>query len=345
MTLVSVIVCTHNPRQDYLQRVLEALRAQTLPRHKWELLVIDNASDRVLAKEWDMSWHPQSRHVREDELGVTPARLRGIAGANGELLVFVDDDNLLEQDYLETALEIAQEYPFLGAWGGTIRGEFEIEPEEWTWELLSCLPLREWPGPIWTNNPGEIMTQPSGAGLCFRRAVAAEYTRQVSADPRRRRLGRVGDTGAFLAAAGAKAHRKIQATGEDNDLIETSCDLGMGFGNFPSLILTHLIPKQRLQPEYLIRLRQSCTLTSVMLQYFRSGKVPPEPRRLRVTARLLLTYLTRGRHQARIYIAETEAVRLGIRAVHELPARPDAVPVANNLELLPPRWRVCSNAC
>ena len=220
--------------------------------------------------------------------------------------------NALLFRFFSKLLEIAQEYPFLGAWGGTIRGEFEIEPEEWTWELLICLPLREWPGPIWTNNPGEIMTQPSGAGLCLRRAVAAEYTRQVSADPRRRRLGRVGDTGAFLAAAGAKAHRKIQATGEDNDLIATSCDL---FGNFPSLILTHLIPKQRLQPEYLIRLRQSCTLTSVMLRYFRSGKVPPEPRRLRVTARLLLTYLTRGRHQARIYIAETEAVRRAMATV------------------------------
>jgi glycosyltransferase involved in cell wall biosynthesis len=29
---ISVIVCTFNPRADYLQRTLGALRAQTLPK-------------------------------------------------------------------------------------------------------------------------------------------------------------------------------------------------------------------------------------------------------------------------------------------------------------------------
>ena len=71
---------------------------QTLPKDHWELLVIDNAFDRVLASEWDLSWHPQARHIREDELGLTPARLRGIAEARGDVFVFVDDDNLLHQN-------------------------------------------------------------------------------------------------------------------------------------------------------------------------------------------------------------------------------------------------------
>jgi len=43
---VSVIVCTHNPRLEYLSRTLEALREQMLPKGEWELLVIDNASRR-----------------------------------------------------------------------------------------------------------------------------------------------------------------------------------------------------------------------------------------------------------------------------------------------------------
>ena len=38
----SVIICTHNPRSDYLRRVLDALKAQTLLREQWELLLIDN---------------------------------------------------------------------------------------------------------------------------------------------------------------------------------------------------------------------------------------------------------------------------------------------------------------
>ena len=47
---LSVVICTHNQRKDYLQRTLEALKAQTLPPAQWELLLIDNASDEKLSK-------------------------------------------------------------------------------------------------------------------------------------------------------------------------------------------------------------------------------------------------------------------------------------------------------
>jgi hypothetical protein len=37
--MVSVIICTHNPRMDYLARALAALKEQTLPKELWELLL------------------------------------------------------------------------------------------------------------------------------------------------------------------------------------------------------------------------------------------------------------------------------------------------------------------
>ena len=88
---VSVILCTHNPRADYLSRVLASLRGRTLPAEQWELLLIDNASEQPLAEIRDISWHPRGRHI--SELGLTLARLRGIQESDGGLLVFVDDDN------------------------------------------------------------------------------------------------------------------------------------------------------------------------------------------------------------------------------------------------------------
>jgi glycosyltransferase involved in cell wall biosynthesis len=51
---LSVIICTHNPRKDYLERVLKALQEQTLPSESWELLLIDNASDNLLEKKIDL---------------------------------------------------------------------------------------------------------------------------------------------------------------------------------------------------------------------------------------------------------------------------------------------------
>ena len=81
---ISVVLCTHNPRADYLDRVLVGLRRQTLSFQRWALLLIDNASNEPLANRFDIGWHPNGRHVREDELGLTPARLRGIAESVAE---------------------------------------------------------------------------------------------------------------------------------------------------------------------------------------------------------------------------------------------------------------------
>jgi glycosyltransferase involved in cell wall biosynthesis len=61
---LTVVICTHNPRQDYLDRVLHALQVQTLAVDRWELLVIDNASKLSVANRIDVSGHPHSRCLR-----------------------------------------------------------------------------------------------------------------------------------------------------------------------------------------------------------------------------------------------------------------------------------------
>src|SRR5471030_1526734 len=140
---LSVIICTHNPRPDYLTQTLDALKAQTLPKEQWELLLIDNASKEPLANSWDLSWHPHARHIREDELGLTPARMRGIQEAAAEVLVFVDDDNLLATGYLENALKLTISHPWVAAFGGNMIGEFETKPESCIEGVLHELSLGE----------------------------------------------------------------------------------------------------------------------------------------------------------------------------------------------------------
>src|SRR5262249_24571966 len=150
---VSVIVCTHNPRRDYLDRALGALAAQSLPKPDWELLLVDNASQQRLADMYDIAWHERSRHVREDTLGLTSARLRGITEAVGELLVFVDDDNVLAPDFLERAQGIPRQYPHVTVFGsGTLEPEFEAEPPPELREYLHLLALRTVRSPCWSNN-------------------------------------------------------------------------------------------------------------------------------------------------------------------------------------------------
>ena len=178
MILISVIVCSHDPRDAYLVRCLDGLRSQTFDRTSWELLIIDNASELPLKSRGDISWHPNSRHVREPKLGLVWARHRGIQKSVGKILIFVDDDNVLDSQYLSRAAEIGSTWPMLGAWGaGLISPEFEIEPAPRLKEFLRFLAIRRVSAPQWSNVLPCWQATPWGAGLCVRRSVAEIYRR------------------------------------------------------------------------------------------------------------------------------------------------------------------------
>ncbi len=109
--LISLIICTYNPRQDYLKRVLDALKTQTMPLAGWELVIVDNASKISVASFLDLSWHPGARVVTEEKQGLTHARLCGIQNTRAPLILYIDDDNILPPDYLVHALNIEREFP------------------------------------------------------------------------------------------------------------------------------------------------------------------------------------------------------------------------------------------
>ena len=253
---LSVITCAHNPRADYLSAVIEALNGQTLAKDSWEYLLIDNASNEELAGTIDLSWHPQARHVREEKLGLTHARLRGIRESSGEILVFVDDDNVLDADYLAEVIRIAGDWPMLGAFSGQVRASFEETPPEWTRPYWRRLAINEFDRDSWSNVPCLDQTTPNGAGLCVRRRVATEYVAYHASGKRKVVLDRMGES---LLSAG------------DLDLAATACDLGLGNGLFAALKLTHLIPKERLSEPYLLNLLEAQVLSARLLESFRSN--------------------------------------------------------------------------
>jgi glycosyltransferase involved in cell wall biosynthesis len=250
MILISVILCAHNPRADYLRRVLDGLKSQTLPKEQWEFLFIDNASQEPLAGTWDLSWHPKARHIREEELGLTSARLRGIKESIASVLIFVDDDNILCDDYLQQAVEISANQPYLGVWGGQVLPIFDVPPPDWIKNHQHLLACREFLGDRWSNIPTENESLPCGAGICVRRQVANAYLDRVIKSPVRKLLGRKG---IYLNSS------------EDTDMAFTACDIGLGMGEFCSLKLWHLIPTSRLEEDYLVRIWEGMVYSSRVL--------------------------------------------------------------------------------
>ncbi len=254
MLEASVVVCTHNPREAPLTKVLAALREQTLPLERWELVVVDNASSPPLEGRVDLGWHPNARLVVEPTLGLTVARLRGARESRADVLVYVDDDNVLAPDYLAHSVELAATHPKLGSWGGNIELHFEEPPPAWSepyWDMLTRKTVLE---DCINQDVSDFRLTPYGAGLCVRHAVVDAYARQLEQTPWRRRLDRQGQS---LMSAG------------DLDLATTACDIGLDKGVFARLHVTHLIPPSRLREDYLLRLNTAMEFSNWVMWWCR----------------------------------------------------------------------------
>jgi len=273
----SVVICAHNPRTDYLGRVLDSLRNQSLSLDKWELLITDNASRVPLASSSDISWHPVARHISERELGLSYARRRGIREASADLIIFVDDDNVLDATYLAEAVKIGQEWQSLGVWAsGSILGDLECQLPESLQKHRSWLPLREVAEPGWSASFDDpIPWRALGAGLCVRKKVAIAYDQQCETSS----IQITGRQGISLLGS------------EDTEIALVCCSHGLGVGIFPQLKLTHLISQNRLTEDYFVRLVEGTCLSHALLHYKWEHNVPQSPYSMKVLLSALKTHL------------------------------------------------------
>ena len=137
----TVALCTHN-HADRLTRTLADLPQVRPPREAWELMIIDNGSRDVTpqllaAHQWPAGWHV--RVVREEKLGLSNARNRAIAEARADYVIFMDDDETADPDWL-CAFERLIDTQRPDAFGGRIRVLFEDQRPSWLAdELLGFL--------------------------------------------------------------------------------------------------------------------------------------------------------------------------------------------------------------
>ena len=113
---ISVIIPTHN-RPEKLEETLGHLTRQNLAASDYEIIVVDDGStppvtlssrDPVATARGTV---PTFRLVRLDGGERSAARNTGASIANGELLVFMDDDITVRDDFLTAHLEAHREWP------------------------------------------------------------------------------------------------------------------------------------------------------------------------------------------------------------------------------------------
>ena len=264
--LLSVLLCAHNPRSDHLRATLRALREQTWPRENWELILIDSGSTPPISRHL-LHWHPHGQVSREKKPGLTRARRRGIALAQGEVLVFCDDDNILAPDYLVQARRVMCKNPALGALGGKALPVYETQPPEWLAPFAERLAVRDLGDEPrlanWKTTSVQERTYPDvspiGAGLVVRHEIALDYARALQTDP----------------AISDRCGRRL-SSGGDNDLVLAALRHGWSVGYFPELVLSHLIPRARLKLRHVARLNYASSESWV--QVLAQNGIVPWPR-------------------------------------------------------------------
>lgn len=104
--LASVIVPTYN-RLNILKKTVSSLLHQSIPYSAYEIIVVDDGSEDATSEFIaDLARSTGTlQYIRhEQNLGRVAARNDGIRAATGEIIIFIDDDNVPEFNFIEEHL-------------------------------------------------------------------------------------------------------------------------------------------------------------------------------------------------------------------------------------------------
>jgi len=130
--VLSITICTYN-RIEYLKKCLKSILDQTQGSEIIEINIIDNNStdttkDYVteLQKQF-----PEVNYFVEKRQGISYARNLSFEVCKGMFLAFVDDDAVINKNWLEALLNELKNQNEDIIYGGPIYPNFESVPEDW----------------------------------------------------------------------------------------------------------------------------------------------------------------------------------------------------------------------
>ena len=233
----SVCICTFNgaPR---IPLVLEALARQDCPPEQWDVLVVDSSTDnsKALAEAGCARlFGARARVITEDRPGLSFARERAAQEARGEIICFLDDDNIPEPDFVTQTIRAFKEHPRAGCLGGKVIPKWESSPTPLV-EAVADFALAICDRGDKAFAYAGICAGPVGAGLCARRNLL----RQVYSD---RHFAPTVVGGTAVGVGG----------GEDTAISVAIRRMHWEIWYVPSLVLCHLIPQSRMTKDYFMR--------------------------------------------------------------------------------------------
>lgn len=256
MKKYTIIICTYNSAER-INRIIDAILIQNdYANLVQELIVVDNNSTDT-TKDNITKYGSKIKYIFEDIQGLSFARLRGVNATISEWIIFIDDDNLLKQNWIREADNFITQNPRIGAFNGAIIPliEFDISHEEKS-RLTAC-----YGGLACTHLTEQNITRiknflPFGAGLVIR-------TNTLKSLAKKGWLNSTGRCGSQLIS------------GEDTEMVLNAKRDGYDVGMCEKMIMYHQIPRFRLSEDYLVRLYASFAPTTFQITKQRHNLLYP----------------------------------------------------------------------
>ena len=250
-TGVSIVVCCYNSEKVLPETLLHLSQQQVPENINWEVIVVDNAStdqtSAIARKIWDELGNSTTMQVVQEKTpGLSAARRMGTLSAQFDTLIFCDDDNWLDSDYVTIAATLMED-DRIGVAGGIGRAVSSVELPDWFATHQRSYAV----GPP-TNKTGFIKSCVYGAGMVLRtQTLKSAYEAGFESLLSDRKGGEL-------------------SSGGDTEISEW-CHIidGRGWFNSDKLKFQHFIQPNRLTKEYLKKLKRGFGQMYAILRLYR----------------------------------------------------------------------------
>jgi glucosyl-dolichyl phosphate glucuronosyltransferase len=233
---VTVAICTWN-RAPLLRQTLAQLQRLDVPADvTWDLVIVNNNStDETAEVVREFMKRLPIKYIVEPTAGLSVARNTALRIAEGEIVLFTDDDVLVAPGWLAACVAGYMRFPSAGVFGGPIRAWFPVEPDPL---LAAAFPIlaRGFCGHDHGRPLGPLPDDQTvvGANMAFRAAAI----QGLAFDPRH---GPKGDQ---------------RDSGEELDFVELVRARGHAVIWIPEMHLQHYVDPARMSLAYLRNLTE-----------------------------------------------------------------------------------------
>lgn len=252
MVNLSVIVCCYNS-EHFLKETLAHLANQVINKDfSYEVVLVDNNSTDQTSKVAKEIWEMLNSYVilnivTESQPGLSYARKTGVLASKGDIIIFCDDDNWLQENYLHIAYNFMITNPKVGALGGQSTGVLEIdEPNWWQKEKANYAVGKQAEGNGNITKRGYVW----GAGLVLRK----------------KDMFKLYDTGFMSLLSGRKA--KVLTSGDDSEICKWILLMEYKLWYLDTLQFKHYITGKRLTDTYLKKLLEGHRQSQPILRLY-----------------------------------------------------------------------------